>query len=400
MAAKKQAAGGREGAAVGAAPDVVIITGLSGSGMSSATNAFEDLGYFCVDNLPLTLLPTFARLVQPEDHNRPHIERAALVINIREGLFLKEFAARLAELRASGLKVSVLFFEASDDVLTRRFSETRRPHPADRGDGLLQSIRGERAAMSEVRAHADQVIDTSEHTVHTLRRHLIERFSPEPSGAPMRVQVYSFGYKHGCPRDLDLMFDVRHLPNPYFEPHLRDLSGHDRRVVDYLNASPEVHETLRRFTELIDYLLPLYRREGKSYVTVGIGCTGGRHRSVMTANNITRHLRRAGYDAAAVHRDVRKVRKAGGGRTAAAAKVGAKVGAKKMEGRAPSAASKARAASAVSPGSPSERGTVAAAKKRGGAAKGRAGVRETAGRAAKRGAGSAARRGRGGRGNG
>jgi RNase adapter protein RapZ len=308
MAAKKQAAKGPEAAAHAAAPDVVIITGLSGSGMSSATNAFEDLGYFCVDNLPLTLLPTFARLVQPEDHTRPHIERAALVINIREGLFLREFAARLAELRASGLKVSVLFFEASDDVLARRFSETRRPHPADAGDGLLQSIRSERAAMSHIRALADQVIDTSEHTVHTLRRHLLERFSPDPAGAPMRIQVYSFGYKHGCPRDLDLMFDVRHLPNPYFEPHLRDLSGHDRRIVEYLNASPEVRETLRRFTELIDYLLPLYRREGKSYVTVGIGCTGGRHRSVMTANAIARHLRRTGYDASAIHRDVRKVR--------------------------------------------------------------------------------------------
>jgi RNase adapter protein RapZ len=308
MSSKRKAAedGGGAGAA---APDVVVITGLSGSGMSSATNAFEDLGYFCVDNLPLTLLPTFARLVQPEDHNRPHIERAAVVINIREGRFLSEFPARLQELRATGLRVFVLFFEASDDVLVRRFSETRRPHPADGEGGLLDAIRQERAAMAGLRALADQVIDTSEHTVHTLRRLLIERFSPGPEGAAMRVQVYSFGYKHGCPRDLDLMFDVRHLPNPYFVPGLRDLSGHDRRVVEYLKSSPEVGETLRRFTELIDYLLPLYRREGKSYVTIGIGCTGGRHRSVMAANAIARHLRRAGYDASAVHRDVGKARK-------------------------------------------------------------------------------------------
>ncbi|HWS56602.1 MAG TPA: RNase adapter RapZ [Pyrinomonadaceae bacterium] len=300
---------GEGGAGATAAPDVVVITGLSGSGMSSATNAFEDLGYFCVDNLPLTLLPTFARLVQPEDHNRPHIERAAVVINIREGRFLSEFAARLKELRATGLRVYVLFFEAADDVLVRRFSETRRPHPADGDGGLLDAIRQERGAMAEIRALADQVIDTSEHTVHTLRRLLIERFSPGPEGPTMRVQVYSFGYKHGCPRDLDLMFDVRHLPNPYFVPELRDLSGHDRRVVEYLRASPEVGETLRRFTELIDYLLPLYRREGKSYVTIGIGCTGGRHRSVMTASHIARHLRRAGYDATAVHRDVGKAKK-------------------------------------------------------------------------------------------
>lgn len=305
MASKEQES---KGVAVAGPPDIVIITGLSGSGMSSATNAFEDLGYFCVDNLPLTLLPTFARLVRPEDLTRPHIERAALVINIREGHFLKEFPARLEELREAGLSVRVLFFEASDDVLVRRFSETRRPHPADEGEGVLASIRSERAAMSQVRALADQVIDTSEHTVHTLRRHLIERFSPEGEGAPMRVQVYSFGYKHGCPRELDLMFDVRHLPNPHFVPELRPLSGHDRRIVDFLNESEEVRETMRRFTDLIDYLLPLYRREGKSYVGVGIGCTGGRHRSVMFANAIARHLRRAGYDASAVHRDVKKTK--------------------------------------------------------------------------------------------
>ncbi len=317
MSSRKQAGGGAAGV-----PDVVVITGLSGSGMSSATNAFEDLGYFCVDNLPLTLLPTFARLVQPEDHNRPHIERAAVVINIREGRFLREFPERLRELRATGLSVFVLFFEAADDVLVRRFSETRRPHPADGSAGLLGAIRQERAAMKEIRGLADEVIDTSEHTVHTLRRLLIERFSPGPEGAPMRVQVYSFGYKHGCPRDLDLMFDVRHLPNPYFVPELRDLSGHDRRVVEYLKASPEVGETLRRFSELIDYLLPLYRREGKSYVSIGIGCTGGRHRSVMVANSLARHLRRAGYDAAAVHRDVGKAKKkqAAGGKQKAEGK--------------------------------------------------------------------------------
>jgi RNase adapter protein RapZ len=291
------------------APDVVIITGLSGSGMSSATNAFEDLGYFCVDNLPLMLLPTFARLVRPEDHHRPHIERAAVVVDIREGTFLGEFPERLAGLRASGLNVFVLFLEASDEALLRRFSETRRPHPAEEGEGLLESIRRERAAMADARALADQVIDTSEHTVHTLRALLLGRFSPGEDGAPMRVQVYSFGHKHGGPRDLDLLFDVRHLPNPYFVPELRDLSGHDRRIVRFLGASPEVKETLRRFTDLIDYLLPLYKREGKSYVNIGIGCTGGRHRSVMVANAIARHLRRAGFDATAVHRDVAKARK-------------------------------------------------------------------------------------------
>lgn len=292
-----------------ATPDIVIITGLSGSGMSSATNAFEDLNYFCVDNLPLTLLPTFARLVQSDDHEKPRIERAALVVNIREGHFLKEFPAQLRALRKKGLRVLVLFLEASDEALQRRFSETRRPHPADAGDGLLSAIRAERAAMEEIRALADHLTDTSEHTVHTLRRQLIERFSPDENGTPMRVQIYSFGHKYGGPRDLDLLFDVRHLPNPHFVPELRELSGHDRRVVEYLKLSAEVHETLRRFGDLLDYLLPLYRREGKSYVTVGIGCTGGRHRSVMIANALARRLARAGFDASAFHRDVKKTKR-------------------------------------------------------------------------------------------
>lgn len=287
-------------------PDVVIITGLSGSGMSSATNAFEDLGYFCVDNLPITLLPTFASLVNGGGPEKG-IERAALVIDIREGTFLSDFGKQLAALRAAGLSVFVLFLEASDDVLQHRFSETRRPHPARNAQSLLKAISAERAAMSGIRALADQIIDTSEHTVHTLRNHLLERFSPDRKGRSMRVQILSFGHKFGSPGDLELLFDVRHLPNPHFVPDLRPYSGHDSRVVKYLRSQPEVEETLRRFGDLLDYLLPLYKREGKSYVTVGIGCTGGRHRSVMIANALGRKLRRAGFDTHVVHRDVRKV---------------------------------------------------------------------------------------------
>jgi len=288
-------------------PDIGIITGLSGSGMSSATNAFQDLGYFCVDNLPITMLPTFGRLVNDDDEKG--IRRAALVIDIREGEFLADFEKQLKALRALGLEVTVLFFEASDDVLQYRFSETRRPHPAEKGHGLLAAIRDERQAMSRIRAHADQIIDTSDHTVHSLRRFLLERFSLDREGAPMRVQVMSFGHKYGNPGDLELLFDVRHLPNPHFVPELKRLSGHDRRVVKFLRSSDEVKETLERFTDLLSYLLPLYKREGKSYVTVGIGCTGGRHRSVMIANELARSLRRAGFDAHASHRDVRKIRK-------------------------------------------------------------------------------------------
>lgn len=299
----------REEIKVESAPDVVIITGLSGSGMSSATNAFEDLGYFCVDNLPTTMLQTFARLVQPGEEGDSKIERAALVMDSREGQFLSEFEKQLRALRRQGLNVFVLFLEASDEVLARRFNETRRPHPADTGQGLIQSIRAERAAMEDIRAVANLIIDTSEHTVHTLRRLLVERFSPDMQGMPMRVQLLSFGHKYGSPGSMELLFDVRHLPNPYFVPELRNLSGHDRRVVQYLKAKPEVEETLRRFSDLLEYLLPLYKREGKSYVTVGIGCTGGRHRSVMIANALARRLRRAGFEATASHRDVKKAKR-------------------------------------------------------------------------------------------
>lgn len=293
-----------------AAPNIVIITGLSGSGMSAATNAFEDLGYFCVDNLPITMLQTFGHLVTGSEDGKG-ISRAALVIDIREGSFLAGFKKQLSALRATGLTVYVLFLEASDEVLQHRFSETRRPHPADNGPGLLRAIRAERVAMSRIRREADQIIDTSEHTVHTLRNLLVERFSPDRQGGPMRVQVLSFGHKYGNPGDLELLFDVRHLPNPHFVPDLKRLSGHDRRVVKYLRSQPEVGETLRRFSDLLDYLLPLYKREGKSYVSVGIGCTGGRHRSVMVANELAARLRRAGFDAHASHRDVKLASRTG-----------------------------------------------------------------------------------------
>ena len=287
-------------------PAFVIITGLSGSGMSSATNAFEDLGYFCVDNLPLTMLSTFARLLQPNDEEVTAIEKAALVINIRERHFLSQFQAELKKLERKRLKPFVLFFEASDDVLRRRFSETRRPHPADKGRGLLPAIRSERKAMETVRDTADLIIDTSEHTVHTLRRLIVQKFSHLPDASPLKVQIISFGHKYGNPRDVDLMFDVRHLPNPYFESTLRDLTGESARIVKYLNKSEDVRETIRRFVDLTSYLLPFYQKEGKSYLSIGIGCTGGRHRSVMVANALKDALRKGGFNVSIVHRDMQK----------------------------------------------------------------------------------------------
>ncbi len=287
-------------------PDLVIITGLSGSGMSSATDSLEDLGYFCVDNLPLTMLSTFGRLLGPADRRNPSIEKAALVINIREREFLAEFSAELEKLEKKGLSPFVVFFEASDDVLQRRFSETRRPHPNDKGKGLLAAIKAERKALTNIRKRADLIIDTSEHTVHTLRSLIVQKFSGSEEGMPLKVEVMSFGHKYGSPRSLDLLFDVRHLPNPYFQPDLRALAGEDPEIVDYLLKQPEVSETIEKFVDLLVYLLPRYQREGKSYLTIGIGCTGGRHRSVMVANSVRQELKQRGFDTAVTHRDIAK----------------------------------------------------------------------------------------------
>ncbi len=284
----------------------IIITGLSGSGMSSATNAFEDLGFFCVDNLPITMLSIFARLLKPNEEEIVAIEKAALVINIRERHFLSEFPNELSKLKKKNISPYILFFEASDKVLQRRFSETRRPHPTDEGKGVLAAIRSEKEAMKDVRRIADMIIDTSEHTVHTLRRMMLKKFSVKGEGVPLQVQVFSFGHKHGLPGEVDLLFDVRHLPNPYFEKKLKNLPGTDPKVKRFLENQTEVNETLNRFTDLLKYLLPLYKREGKSYLTIGIGCTGGRHRSVYITNKLGENLATKDFEIKVGHRDVQK----------------------------------------------------------------------------------------------
>jgi RNase adapter protein RapZ len=287
-------------------PNFLIITGLSGSGMSSATNAFEDLGYFCVDNLPVTLLSAFARLLVPNEEEKAAIEKAALVIDIRERHFLSDFTGELKKLAKKKLQPFVLFFEADDEVLQRRFSETRRPHPADSGEGLLTAIRAEREALQDVRQAADLIIDTSKETVHTLRRLLVQKFSQTEEGTPLHVQIISFGHKYGVPPQADLLFDVRHLPNPYFVPELKKLPGTSEKVIKFLQKEEEVTETDRRFADLLNYLLPLYKREGKSYLTIGIGCTGGRHRSVFITESLGKMLENKGYEVSIVHRDVVK----------------------------------------------------------------------------------------------
>ena len=284
-------------------PQLVIITGLSGAGMSAAMNVYEDLGYFCVDNLPVQLIPSFIQLFERKGSGITH---AALGVNIREGEFLKRFPQMYAKLRSrTDIETTVIFLEASDSALQRRYSETRRPHPLGEGT-VLAAIHAERARLAPIRALADIVIDTSDHTVHSLRAFLKKRFAADKTETSTEITVMSFGYKHGVPIDADIMLDVRFLPNPFFVPELKEFTGNDQPVITFLETNQEVNETVARFTALLDYLIPLYQREGKSYVTIAIGCTGGKHRSVYTANELGKHLNRQGHHAHVLHRDVKK----------------------------------------------------------------------------------------------
>ena len=280
---------------------VAIITGVSGSGMSSALKAFEDLGYFAIDNLPAQLIPTFVKLC----HDSSEIDRTAFVVDVRSREFLNLFPRMHEELKEKGVDVTVLFLEADDEVLLRRYSETRRPHPLP-DQNVLQAIRQERELLSEIRDLSDHVIDTSEHTVHTLRDVIQDHFAEKSGAHELNVTISSFGFRHGAPRGLDMMFDVRFLPNPHFVPELRALTGRDPAVIQYLQSESEVEDTIARFVDLLAYLLPKFRREGKSYLTVGIGCTGGRHRSVMAAEAINKQLNELGYKSKVVHRDILK----------------------------------------------------------------------------------------------
>ena len=280
---------------------VIIITGVSGSGMSSALKDFEDLGYFAIDNLPAQLIPTFVKLCDDSSE----IDRIAFVVDVRSREFLSLFPRMHEELEERGVDVRVLFLEADDEVLARRYSETRRPHPLP-DQNVLQAIRQERELLSEIRDLADHVIDTSEHTVHSLRDVIKDHFAEQGDAHELNVTISSFGFRHGAPRGLDMMFDVRFLPNPHFMAELRPLTGRDTPVIQYLQSESEVEDTIARFADLLAYLLPRFQREGKSYLTVGVGCTGGRHRSVMIAESINKRLNELGYKSRVVHRDILK----------------------------------------------------------------------------------------------
>jgi len=283
------------------APQVVVITGLSGAGRSSALRVLEDAGYFCVDNLPPRLAPELLSLVGREGT----LERVGLGIDVRTGAFLSGAEETIAELEESGHRVRVIFLDCADDVLVRRFSETRRPHALARTGDLHGAIAREHERLAGLRARADVVIDTTELSVHDLRHHLIEYIGRDPDRPSMLIRLVSFGFKYGVPVHADLVFDLRFLPNPHFVEALRAKTGMDPEVSAYVMEAPETQELLRHLRPLLDYMLPRYAREGKAYLTIALGCTGGRHRSVAMAEELARHFG-GRHEIVVSHRDVER----------------------------------------------------------------------------------------------
>ena len=280
--------------------EFVILTGLSGSGKGTVLRVLEDLGFYAVDHLPVDLIPKFIEL----SRQSPDIRRAAFVVDIREGEALERFPQIYAELRQEAAVV-LLFLEADEEVLQRRFSETRRPHPLGAGR-VFESIRAEREKLAPIKALADLAIDTSGYNIHDLRRLIHRKFTTPENEPLMLVAVQSFGFKHGVPSDADLLFDVRFLPNPHYLPGGRKLTGKDAKVIEYIRSFPQSDEFVRRVSDLLIYLMPHYASEGKSYLTISFGCTGGRHRSVWIAEEIAKRLEQEGYPAKLDHRDVAK----------------------------------------------------------------------------------------------
>jgi UPF0042 nucleotide-binding protein len=281
--------------------DLVVITGLSGSGKGTVLKCLEDLGYYSVDNLPIDLFEKFVELAEAS----PDVRRAALVVDVREGEALRRFPSVFRRTKRR-VPARLVFLEAEDDALLRRFSETRRPHPLGAGRSVARSIRSERQMLAPIRALADLTINTSKFTVHELREFIGERFAGGREEAKTLIYVNSFGFRHGVPHDSDLVFDVRFLPNPNYLPEFKDRTGRDPRVARYIRSFPQTREFVERISQLLVYLIPHYIREGKSYLTISFGCTGGQHRSVMMAEEIHRRLRQAGFNVKVSHRDVRR----------------------------------------------------------------------------------------------
>ena len=279
--------------------DLVVVTGMSGSGKGTVLKAFEDLGFFCIDNLPVPLIPKFIEGIHVSGGE---VERAALVIDVRAGEKLRDLEKMITEIRKFEFRLFVLYLEARNEILVRRFSETRRPHPLVGEKSLPDAIRLERKQLRPIRELADVIIDTSEYSIHQVKALVMDRFRSHPRGT-LNVNLVSFGYKHGVPLEADLVFDVRFLPNPYFVSGLRSLTGQDRRVIKYLRSVPETLEFVQRVKDFLQYLIPFYVREGKSYLTIAIGCTGGRHRSVFVVEELARLLKLRTASIRIRHRD-------------------------------------------------------------------------------------------------
>jgi UPF0042 nucleotide-binding protein len=284
-----------------AAHELVVITGLSGSGKGTVLKCLEDVGYYSVDNLPIELIETFAELTAASPSSR----RAALVVDVREGEALKRFPVVFRRIRRR-VPARLVFMEADDEALLRRFSETRRPHPLGGGRSVARSIRSERQLLAPIRALADLTINTSKFTVHELREFIGERFGGERDESKILIYVNSFGFRHGIPHDSDLVFDVRFLPNPNYLPEFKNRTGRDPRVARYIRTFPQTREFVGRISQLLVYLIPHYIHEGKSYLTISFGCTGGQHRSVMMADEIRKRLSLAGFKVKGSHRDIHK----------------------------------------------------------------------------------------------
>lgn len=280
---------------------LVVITGLSGSGKTLVANCLEDLGYFCVDNLPVQLIPPFYELIQ---RSAEQLLRAALVIDVREGAFLDSFPDMLSALRERGAPVQLLFLESSDDVLKRRFSESRRPHPMAKGKTLEEAIRTERAALTGMRDAADRIIDTTRFTAHELRSFMQNAYGLAAKQGLPNLNLVSFGFKYGLPTEADLVFDVRFLPNPYFVDALRHLDGRTEDVQNFLDRTELTGQFADRLDDLLAFLIPLYGAEGKTYLTVAVGCTGGKHRSVALVERLGARLSERGLPVSASHRDL------------------------------------------------------------------------------------------------
>ena len=285
-------------------PRVVIISGLSGSGKSTALKALEDVGFFCIDNMPVPLLPRVLELASSHGEHRSQggTRPYAFVIDSRERDFLSEAGAMIAQLRSEGTSVKVIFLEAEDDVLVRRYSETRRRHPTSQGGTVREGIEREREMLSGIRERADVLLDTTELTVHALKARVQELVS-EQAEATLNVTLMSFGFKYGLPPECDLVFDVRFLPNPYFVDELRPRTGLESQVADYVMSFPEAARFVELANVMLDFSLPLYEREGKTYLTIGVGCTGGKHRSVAIIEVLASRLRGRGWSASTRHRD-------------------------------------------------------------------------------------------------